>query len=116
MKSSPMRDVQIPSPVPGEGQGEGLGKLRNAHQSQFIAPVLVLFAIASPRLAQAQSDWKFHLQEATISEVQRAIQEQQITCKGLVQAYLNRAKAFNGVATQYAGQFIAVTAIVAVRL
>ena len=34
--------------------------------------------------------------EATIPDVHRAIREGQITCRGLVQAYLNRAKAYNG--------------------
>jgi Asp-tRNA(Asn)/Glu-tRNA(Gln) amidotransferase A subunit family amidase len=39
----------------------------------------------------------FHLLEATIADVQRAIQTGQITCQGLVQAYINRTKAYNGV-------------------
>jgi amidase len=61
----------------------------------------VFVALAcSPQLGQAESAWKFHLQEATIGDLHRAIQEKQITCKGLVQAYLNRAKAFNGVASE----------------
>src|SRR5262245_20646702 len=38
----------------------------------------------------------FHLMEATIPDVHRAIQEGQITCRGLVEAYLNRARAYNG--------------------
>ncbi len=54
--------------------------------------------------ALAQSPWKFHLQEATIADIHRAIQEKQVTCQGLVQAYLNRAKAYNGVATQLVTQ------------
>src|SRR6478609_3085062 len=48
--------------------------------------------------AQA-AEKKFTLQEATIADVQSAIQGGQITCKGLVQAYLNRAKAYNGICT-----------------
>ena len=44
--------------------------------------------------------FRFHLVEATIADVHRAIQERQITCRGLVQAYLNRARAYNGVAHQ----------------
>jgi amidase len=39
----------------------------------------------------------FHLMEATIDDVHRAIRTGQITCQGLVEAYLNRAKAYNGV-------------------
>src|SRR5215471_542117 len=38
----------------------------------------------------------FHLLEATIPEVHRALQDGQITCRGLVEAYLNRARAYNG--------------------
>src|ERR1700722_13435171 len=41
--------------------------------------------------------WRFHLEEATIDDVHRAIQEGQITCHGLVEAYFARAKAYNGV-------------------
>ena len=42
--------------------------------------------------------WQFHLREATIGDVHRAIKEGQLTCRGLVQAYINRAQAYNGVA------------------
>jgi Asp-tRNA(Asn)/Glu-tRNA(Gln) amidotransferase A subunit family amidase len=38
--------------------------------------------------------------EATISDIQRAIQTREITCQELVQAYLARARAYNGVCTQ----------------
>ncbi len=38
----------------------------------------------------------FHLMEASIPDVHRAIREGQITCRGLVQAYINRARAYNG--------------------
>ena len=43
---------------------------------------------------------RFHLQEATIDDVHRAIRQGQITCRGLVQLYINRAKAYNGVADE----------------
>ena len=47
--------------------------------------------------AQAQQPpWRFHLQEATISDVHRAIRSGQLTCRQLVQLYLNRARAYNG--------------------
>jgi Asp-tRNA(Asn)/Glu-tRNA(Gln) amidotransferase A subunit family amidase len=39
----------------------------------------------------------FRLEEATIADVHRAIQQAQISCRGLVQAYLDRARAYNGV-------------------
>jgi Asp-tRNA(Asn)/Glu-tRNA(Gln) amidotransferase A subunit family amidase len=43
---------------------------------------------------------KFHLQEATISEVHRAIQHGELTCQKLVQLYLDRAKSYNGVCNE----------------
>ena len=51
---------------------------------------------ASPAWPQGAA---FHLQEATIADVQGAIQGGQITCKGLVEAYIRRARAYNGICT-----------------
>jgi len=42
----------------------------------------------------------FHLEEATIEDIHRAIQTGQTTCRGVVDAYLKRAAAYNGVCTQ----------------
>src|ERR1700731_1857467 len=42
----------------------------------------------------------FHVEEATIDDVHRAIREGRITCKGLVEIYLKRAKAYNGVSNE----------------
>lgn len=42
----------------------------------------------------------FKLQEATIASVHKALASGQITCKGLIQAYVNRAAAYNGVCTR----------------
>jgi len=66
----------------------------------LILPVLLVLALAgvapqSPRV-QAQGG-RFQLEEATIADVHRAIQSGQLTCRGLVQAYVDRAKAYNGV-------------------
>lgn len=47
--------------------------------------------------ARPAQPFRFHLQEATIDDIHRAIREGQITCGGLVQLYINRAKAYNGV-------------------
>ncbi|MEO8482187.1 MAG: amidase family protein [Acidobacteriota bacterium] len=52
------------------------------------------------RVQTAQQPWVFRLEEATIADVQRAIQEGQTTCRGVVQAYVNRARAYNGTANQ----------------
>ena len=54
----------------------------------------------SGSLRSQTPDFRFHLIEATIADVHRAIRERQITCRALVEAYLARAKAFNGVAHQ----------------
>ncbi len=66
-----------------------------------LASVLVLFAFAGLPLLQSQNlrapEAGFRLEEATIADVHRAIQEGQLTCRGLVQQYLDRAKAYNGV-------------------
>lgn len=45
-------------------------------------------------------DNRFHLEEATIDDIHRGIRRNQITCRGLVQAYIARIKAYNGVCTQ----------------
>lgn len=60
--------------------------------------LFVLAAILAA--AQAAKAQQFHLQEATIDDIHRAIQNGQITCAGLVRLYLNRAKAYNGVADE----------------
>jgi amidase len=43
----------------------------------------------------------FHLEEATIDDVHRSIRDGQITCRGLIQLYVNRAKAYNGVSNVF---------------
>src|ERR1035437_3800348 len=55
------------------------------------------YAHSRPRGSVQPQGFRFHLEEATIADVHRAIQSGQITCRGLVQAYLNRARAYNGV-------------------
>src|ERR1700739_2923375 len=44
--------------------------------------------------------FRFYIQEAPIDDLHRAIREGQTTCRGLVQLYINRAKAYNGVADE----------------
>ncbi len=60
---------------------------------------IILFSalgVSGDRLHAQAPPFQFHLMEATIPDVHRAIQEGQITCRGLVQAYVNRARAYNG--------------------
>ncbi|PYR85722.1 MAG: amidase [Acidobacteria bacterium] len=66
----------------------------------FVVPpaLLVLALIGVPflrRQSAAPQQLQFELVEATISDVHRAIQQGQITCRGLVEAYLQRARAYN---------------------
>jgi amidase len=56
------------------------------------------FGAVAPGMASAAG--KFHLEEATIEDIHEAIKSGEITCKGLVQAYIARAKAYNGVCTR----------------
>jgi Asp-tRNA(Asn)/Glu-tRNA(Gln) amidotransferase A subunit family amidase len=64
---------------------------------RWLATAALLVA-AAPAPGAAQE--AFHLQEATIPDIHRAIQSGEATCQSLVQAYINRAKAYNGVCTQ----------------
>jgi Asp-tRNA(Asn)/Glu-tRNA(Gln) amidotransferase A subunit family amidase len=66
----------------------------------LLIPLLVVVVLIARPLLQstaAQPSQPFRLEEATIADVHRAIQQGQTTCRGLVQAYIDRAKAFNGV-------------------
>jgi Asp-tRNA(Asn)/Glu-tRNA(Gln) amidotransferase A subunit family amidase len=56
----------------------------------------VIFVAAQSGHSQTS---RFHVQDATIDDVHRAIRDGQITCAGLVRLYLNRAKAYNGVSS-----------------
>ena len=54
-------------------------------------------ALASPALTAAEK--KFHLEEATIADIQSAITAKQLTATQLVKLYLARIKAYNGPGT-----------------
>jgi amidase len=59
---------------------------------------VVAMGILAPVVnAQRAPASKFHLEEASIASTQQAIQTKQITTVQLVQLYLNRIKAYNGV-------------------
>ena len=51
----------------------------------------------APGMAAAQAT--FRIEEATIADVQTAIKSGQTTCRAVVQAYIERAKAYNGTCT-----------------
>ena len=65
----------------------------------LLALVLTTCAAASTWLVppvRAQQE-PFRIEEATIDAMHNAIRQGQITCQGVVQQYLDRAKAYNGV-------------------
>jgi amidase len=53
------------------------------------------FLLLTPSLASAQTE-KFQIEEATIEDIQAAIQRGDLTSTGVVQLYLSRIKAYNG--------------------
>ncbi len=59
---------------------------------------LLFWPTLTPVLGQEAAP--FQVVEATIEDIQNAIKSDQITCQGLIQQYVNRAKAYNGVCTQ----------------
>jgi len=58
--------------------------------------IALMLAVAATTAMTAQRPARFHLQEATIADIQRALQAKQITTVGLVELYLNRIKAYDG--------------------
>src|SRR6516165_6389727 len=59
------------------------------------AAILLATLAASVTANAQQRQMKFHLQDATIADIQRAIQANQITTTGLVELYLKRIKTYN---------------------
>lgn len=59
--------------------------------------VLSAAAVTSASVIAQQS--KFHVEEASIADIQSAIRSGKTTCEGVVKEYLARAKAYNGVCT-----------------
>ena len=55
----------------------------------------ILVAVSIPLAASAQ----FQVEEATIDEIHSAIQSGETTCFDIVQAYIERAQAYNGICT-----------------
>ena len=69
----------------------------------FVVLLLSMVAVSGDRASGQQNQpqpFQFHLMEATIPDVHRAIREGQLTCRGFVQAYINRARAYNGTCNQ----------------
>jgi Asp-tRNA(Asn)/Glu-tRNA(Gln) amidotransferase A subunit family amidase len=62
----------------------------------MVAGVLLVLAPAS---SWSQAGKPFRLQEATINDIHDAIKSGALTCQALVQAYVNRARAYDGMCT-----------------
>ncbi|MBX9776170.1 MAG: hypothetical protein K2Y71_17460 [Xanthobacteraceae bacterium] len=80
-----------------------------AKSGLFIAVVLSVLGTSASELYAQATPFRFRLLEATIPDVHRAIREGQLTCRGLVQAYVNRAKAYNGTCNQLVTEDMAPT-------
>ena len=62
-----------------------------------LAPKLIHAQAATASAgSKASTPWKFRLEEARIEDIHRAIKSGQITCAKLVQAYINRIRAYDG--------------------
>ena len=62
-----------------------------------LATALSIASLVAVFQQSAFGQASFQIEEATIAQLQGAIQAGQITCRGIVQAYVERAKAYNGV-------------------
>jgi Asp-tRNA(Asn)/Glu-tRNA(Gln) amidotransferase A subunit family amidase len=73
-----------------------LSLIMSNYRATVVATALatVMVHVSPPLASQAPA---FRVEEATIADVHQAIRQGAITCRGLVQAYVNRAKAYNGV-------------------
>ncbi len=72
-------------------------KIRNS--IIFSVMVLTLPLSTASSLAQGASGSQFHVEEKSITDIQSAIKSRQTSCKQVVQAYFERAKAYNGACT-----------------
>jgi Asp-tRNA(Asn)/Glu-tRNA(Gln) amidotransferase A subunit family amidase len=61
---------------------------------RILAGIALLLAAASVLIAQAPQSG-FHIEEATIAQIHRALRANQITCRGLVEQYLKRIEEYN---------------------
>ena len=67
----------------------------------LIGTTVVCLATSDARsMAQVAPAAAFQIQEATIGDIHAAIRTNAITCRGVVQAYVDRAKAYNGVCSR----------------
>jgi len=73
--------------------------VRRGNSIALVGLTCIVAAFADVAIVRAQEP-AFHLAEATIADVHRAIRAGQLSCVGLVEMYLDRARAYNGVTNQ----------------
>ena len=64
--------------------------------SRSLRSIVLMIAVSATALAQD----RFQVEEATIDDVHHAIQRGETTCVDVVQSYVDRARAYNGICTQ----------------
>ena len=71
--------------------------MSKTQKALYVVPpaLLVIALIGLPLQSQGVQGQGFQLEEATIASIHQAIQRRQVTCVGLVQAYLARARRYN---------------------
>jgi amidase len=69
---------------------------RTFRPAMFGIGVALLVTPYAASEVKAQSAWQFHLEEATIGDVHRAIRAKQITAEQLVSLYFKRIETYNG--------------------
>jgi hypothetical protein len=83
--------------VPGRRLSVLVAVWLTAHVLCALVPSVSYAQSAKPApAAKASAPWKFRLEEARIEDIHRAIKSRQITCERLVQAYINRIRAYDG--------------------
>ena len=73
---------------------------RKSAEAAAAAAVILLMAGIAVAQPEAGSSDRFRIEEATIEGIQQAIRSGRISCQGVVQAYVDRARAYNGACTQ----------------
>ena len=69
---------------------------RSVHFALAIFGMATILAPHDVTSHAAAQGWRFHLEEATIADVHRAIRAKQITAAQLVNLYFKRIEAYNG--------------------
>ncbi|MEE2636599.1 MAG: hypothetical protein VYE68_05115, partial [Acidobacteriota bacterium] len=74
--------------------------IRTATALTHGALVVLIPGLAGAQNSATRESDAFRVVEATIEEIHQALQEGQVSCQGVVQAYVDRARAYNGFCTQ----------------